>query len=82
MQADTLKQIPVIPTAAIQRGTNGTFVFVIGTGDKAALRNVKTGPVAGDNTAILDGGVKPGEQVVTDGADKLDNGSLVRVVSH
>jgi membrane fusion protein, multidrug efflux system len=82
MQADTLKQIPVIPTAAIQRGTNGTFVFVIGTGDKAALRNVKTGPIAGDNTAILDGGVKPGDQVVTDGADKLDNGSLVRVVSH
>ena len=82
MQADTLDQIPVIPTAAIQHGTNGDFIFVVGAGNKAALRNVKAGPVSGDDTAILDGGVKPNEQVVTDGADKIDNGSLVRVVSH
>ncbi|WCM21688.1 efflux RND transporter periplasmic adaptor subunit [Paraburkholderia bryophila] len=81
MQADTLKQIPVIPTAAIQHGTNGDFVFVVGAGNKVALLNVKAGPVSGDNTAILDGGVKAGEQVVTDGADKLDNGSAVRVVA-
>jgi multidrug efflux system membrane fusion protein len=81
MQADTLNQIPVIPTAAIQHGTNGDFVFVVGTGGKVALRNVKAGPVSGDNTAILDGGVKAGERVVTDGADKLDNGSMVRVVA-
>ncbi|WGS48083.1 efflux RND transporter periplasmic adaptor subunit [Paraburkholderia sp. D15] len=81
MQADTLNQIPVIPTAAIQHGTNGDFVFVVGAGNKVALRNVKSGPVSGDNTAILDGGVKAGERVVTDGADKLDNGSTVRVVA-
>jgi membrane fusion protein, multidrug efflux system len=82
MQADTLNQIPVIPTSAIQHGSNGDFIFVVGTGNKVTLRNVKAGPVSGDNTAILDGGVKTGEEVVTDGADKLDNGSLVRVVSH
>ena len=81
MQADTLKQVPVVPTAAIQRGSNGDFVFVVGPGNKAALRNVKSGPASGDNTAILDGGVKVGERIVTDGADKLDNGSLVRVMS-
>jgi multidrug efflux system membrane fusion protein len=81
MQADTLDQVPVIPTSAIQHGTNGDFVFVVGAGNKAALRNVKTGPVSGDDTAILDSGVKPGERVVTDGADKLDNGTAVRVVA-
>ncbi|RDU96645.1 efflux RND transporter periplasmic adaptor subunit [Trinickia dinghuensis] len=81
MQADTLNQVPVIPTAAIQHGTNGDFIFVVGAGNKAVLRNVKAGPVTGDDTAILDGGVKAGERVVTDGADKLDNGTLVRVVS-
>jgi len=81
MQADTLDQVPVIPTVAIQHGTNGDFIFVVGAGNKAVLRNVKAGPVSGDDTAILDGGVKAGERVVTDGADKLDNGSLVRVVS-
>jgi membrane fusion protein, multidrug efflux system len=82
MQADTLDQVPVIPTAAIQHGTNGDFVFVVGAGNKAVLRNVKAGPVSGDDTAILDAGVKPGENVVTDGSDKLDNGSAIRVVSH
>ena len=51
-------------------------------GDKAVLRNVKTGPVSGDDTAIVNGGVKPGERVITDGADKVDNGSPLRVVSH
>jgi multidrug efflux system membrane fusion protein len=82
MQADTLDQVPVIPTSAIQHGTNGDFVFVVGAGDKAVLRNVKTGPVSGDDTAIVNGGVKPGERVITDGADKVDNGSPLRVVSH
>jgi multidrug efflux system membrane fusion protein len=82
MRADTLNQIPVVPTAAIQHGTNGDFVFVVGAGNKAVLRNVKAGPVSGDNTAILDGGAKPGERVVTDGADKLDNGSPLRIAAH
>jgi multidrug efflux system membrane fusion protein len=81
MQADTMNQIVVIPTSAIQNGANGDFVFVVGANSKVTLRNVKAGPVKGDDTAILDGGVKPGEKVVTDGADKLDNGSLVRAVS-
>jgi multidrug efflux system membrane fusion protein len=82
MQADTLDQVPVIPTSAIQHGTNGDFVFVVGAGNKAVLRNVKTGPVSGDDTAIVNAGVKPGERVITDGADKVDNGSPLRVVSH
>jgi len=82
MQADTLSQVTVVPTAAIQHGANGDFVLVIGANNNVALRNVKSGPVYKDDTAILDNGVKVGEQVVTDGADKLDNGSLVKVVAH
>jgi multidrug efflux system membrane fusion protein len=80
MQADTLTHIPVVPTAAIQHGSSGDFVFLIGADNKVALRNVKAGPTLENDTAILDGGVKVGELVVTDGGDKLDNGSLVRVV--
>jgi multidrug efflux system membrane fusion protein len=79
MQADSLSQVPVVPTAAIQHGSSGDFVFVIGPGEKAALRNVRPGPTLGDDTAILDGGMKAGERVVTDGADRLENGALVRV---
>jgi membrane fusion protein, multidrug efflux system len=82
MQANTLSQVAVVPTAAIQHGTNGDFVFVVGAGNKVTLRNVKSGPAYQDDTAILDDGIKVGEQVVTDGADKLDNGSRVKVVAH
>ncbi|MGF6612647.1 multidrug efflux system membrane fusion protein [Paraburkholderia sp. WSM4175] len=82
MQVDTLHRIPVVPTTAIQHGANGDFVFVIGGAGAVALRNVKTGPVKGDDTAILDGGVKAGERVATDGADRLDTGSIVKVVAH
>ncbi|WP_258879205.1 efflux RND transporter periplasmic adaptor subunit [Paraburkholderia sp. BL6669N2] len=82
MQVDTLRRIPVVPTTAIQHGANGNFVFVIGGAGAVVLRNVKTGPVKGDDTAILDGGVKAGERVATDGADRLDTGSLVKVVAH
>jgi len=82
MQADTLNQVPVVPTAAIQHGSNGDFVFVVGANNKVTLRNVKSGPSYKDDTTILDNGIKPGEQVVTDGADKLDTGSLVKVVAH
>jgi membrane fusion protein, multidrug efflux system len=82
LQDDTLHQVPVVPTSAIQHGSNGDFLFMVATGGKkVALRNVKSGPVSGDDTAILDNGVKPGEQVVTDGSDKLDNGSSVKVVA-
>jgi membrane fusion protein, multidrug efflux system len=82
LQDDTLHQVPVVPTAAIQHGSNGDFLFMVAAGGKkVALRNVKSGPVLGDDTTILDNGVKPGEQVVTDGSDKLDNGSSVKVVT-
>ncbi|WEL79338.1 hypothetical protein P0D92_15805 [Pseudomonas sp. CBSPAW29] len=55
-------------------------MFVV-NGDKASLRTIKTGPSMGDVSAVLENGVKPGEQVITEGADKLDDGSAVKVVA-
>ncbi|MBK5530817.1 efflux RND transporter periplasmic adaptor subunit [Pseudomonas sp. TH06] len=82
LKADTLKQIGVVPTRAIQHGSKGDFVFVVvDPGSKVSLRNIKTGPATGDVTAVLDNGVKQGEKVVTEGADKLDDGSAVKVVT-
>lgn len=82
LKADTLAQITVVPTRAIQHGSKGDFVFVVvDPGNKVSLRNVKTGPATGDVSAILDNGVKQGERVVTEGADKLDDGSAVKVVA-
>ena len=80
LKADTLSQIAVVPTRAIQHGSKGDFVFVV-NGNKASLRTIKTGPSTGDVSAVLDNGVKAGEQVITEGADKLDDGSSVKVVA-
>lgn len=80
LRSETLSQTPVVPTLAIQHGSKGDFVFVV-AGDKASLRTIKVGPTMGDATAILDNGVKTGEQVITEGADKLDDGSPVKVVA-
>lgn len=80
LKADTLAQVPVVPTRAIQHGSQGDFVFVV-AGSKASLRHIKAGPASGDVTAILDSGLKAGEQVITEGADKLDDGSAVKVVA-
>ncbi|WP_219268136.1 efflux RND transporter periplasmic adaptor subunit [Pseudomonas sp. Xaverov 259] len=80
LKADTLSQITVVPTRAIQHGSKGDFVFVV-NGNKASLRTIKTGPSTGDVSAVLDNGVKAGEQVITEGADKLDDGSSVKVVA-
>ncbi|WAH60465.1 efflux RND transporter periplasmic adaptor subunit [Pseudomonas silvicola] len=80
LQADLLRQVAVVPTQAIQHGSQGDFVFVV-NGTKVALRVIRLGPAMGDVTAVLDQGVKPGEQVVTEGADKLDNGSTVKVAT-
>ena len=66
------------PNAAIQRGAPGTYVYVIGADNKVAVRPVKIGPVDGGFTAITDG-LKPGERVVIDGADRLRDGQAVIV---
>lgn len=70
---DTLRDTEVLPTSAIQRGAPGTFVYVVGDDRKVSVRKVVLGPVDGERVAIKSG-VKTGERVVTDGADKLRDG--------
>ncbi len=77
--ARTIDSAVVVPTTAVGVGAPGTYVYVIGAGDKVALRPVKTGVVYGGLTQIVSG-VKPGERVVTDGLDRLRDGRDVRVV--
>ena len=63
LQLDRLKDVLVLPTAAVQRGAPGTFVYVV-TDGTVALRKVQVLTTDGDNTAVQ-GEVKPGDQVVT-----------------
>jgi len=73
---DTLKQVVVVPSAAIQRTTRGPAVFVVGADGKVAMRIVEV-PQQSDNRAVIAKGVSAGEQVVVDGVDKLQEGSKV-----
>jgi multidrug efflux system membrane fusion protein len=75
--ANVLQNATVIPTAAVQRGAPGTFVYVAKPDDTVAVQTVKLGPADGTNVAITSG-LTPGEKVVIDGADKLrDNAKIV-----
>lgn len=74
---ETRKDAVLIPAAAVQRGAgNSTFVYVIGAENKVSVRQVKPGPADGEWVSIGEG-LKPGEQVVADGADKLKEGAKV-----
>ena len=75
---DTLHHQTVVPVAAIQRGSSGSYVFVVTPGKTVLQRNVKTGVQDGDKIQILDG-IKPGDTVVVDGADRLRDGADVEV---
>ena len=79
MRVDTLRDVVIVPGAAIQRGTQGTFVYVVGEDNKVALRVVKLGVTEGERVSVVQG-LQPGERVVIDGADKLRDGSPVEVI--
>lgn len=79
MLLDVKHDATVIPSAAIQRGSAGLFVYVVKQDNTVTVRKVKTGPAQGDVTAIEDG-VATGETVVVDGIDKLREGAKVEPV--
>jgi multidrug efflux system membrane fusion protein len=80
MLVDVKRGATVIPTAAVQRGTQGTFVYVAKADNTASVRPIKLGPTQGEGVAV-DSGLTPGEQVVVDGTDKLREGAKIAVVT-
>ncbi len=69
--------VTLIPNAAIQRNSNNTFVWVVGSDDVVHMRNVTTGTAGPAETEITQG-LNPGELVVTDGVDRLREGEKVQ----
>ncbi len=68
----------LVPTAAIQRTAQQSFVYLIKPDQTVTARQVKLGPAEGDHTAI-DEGLSPGDLVVVEGAERLREGSKVAV---
>jgi len=72
----TLHNATLVPQSGVQRGAPGTYVYVIGPQQTVSVRKITLGP--GDaNNIVVTQGLKPGEQVVIDGADKLKDGAKV-----
>jgi membrane fusion protein, multidrug efflux system len=75
---ETLRQVVTVPTAAVQRGPNGTFVYVVDAESKVAVRPVAVAQ-QDDARAVISDGLKAQEQVVTTGFTRLSSGTRVRV---
>jgi multidrug efflux system membrane fusion protein len=73
---ETQKKSTVLPTAAILRGPQGTFVYLVKPDKTVEARTVTIALTQGNTTAIASG-LKPGDTVVTDGQDKLQTGSKI-----
>ena len=73
---ETRKDSTVVPTAAILRGPQGTFVYSVNPDKTVQDRPVTIALTQGDTTVITSG-LNPGEIVVTDGQDKLQRGSRI-----
>ncbi len=72
----TKKSAIVIPSAAIQKGSQGDFVYVVKSDSTADVRPIQEDFIEG-NIAVITQGLAPGEQVVIDGQDKLQAGAKV-----
>jgi multidrug efflux system membrane fusion protein len=80
MLVDTKVGATVIPAAAVQRGTPGTFAYVVDPDTKmVSVRKLKLGPAQGETVSVEEG-IQPGTLVVVDGADKLREGAVVEMV--
>ncbi|KVE92052.1 MdtA/MuxA family multidrug efflux RND transporter periplasmic adaptor subunit [Burkholderia vietnamiensis] len=75
---DVIRNATIVPTSAVLTGSIGQFVYVVKPDNTVTVRKVKTGPVDGERTSIVSG-VAVGERVVTDGSDRLREGSKISI---
>jgi multidrug efflux system membrane fusion protein len=75
---ETRKNSTVVPTAAILRGPQGTFVYAV-NGDKTVEDRAVTVALTQGDTTVITSGLNPGDMVVTDGQDKLQRGSSINI---
>jgi multidrug efflux system membrane fusion protein len=80
MRVRTMEKAVVIPSAAVQFGSRGTYVYVIDEKKKAVVRDIVLGPVEASQQAVLKG-LSAGDAVVLEGLDRLREGRGVVIVN-
>ncbi|WP_333874029.1 MdtA/MuxA family multidrug efflux RND transporter periplasmic adaptor subunit [Methylobacter sp.] len=78
MQLDTLPDVTLVSSAAIQHDTQGAFVYVVNPDKTVQLRRITLGPTDGDKVAVLSN-LAANETVVVEGIDRLHEGSQVDI---
>lgn len=73
---DVLCNTVIVPTTAVRHGSQGDYVFTLETGNKVKMTMVTTGPGTGETIAVSKG-LQGGETVITEGGDRLSDGSQV-----
>ncbi len=79
LQVDNIADTLAVPSAALLRGAQGSYVYAVNADSTVSVRRVRAGASDGDWVSIQ-GELKPGDMVVTDGADRLREGAPVQVV--
>jgi membrane fusion protein, multidrug efflux system len=81
VELDIRRDVLALPVRAVQQGPDGPFVFVVGPNRSVEKRPIKVGPLS-KTTAIVDAGLQSGEMVVTDGQYRIQNGTIVEVLTN
>jgi len=75
---DQHKDVAIAPTAAVQRGVPGTFVYLVNADSTVSVRKITLGVTNGERVEIV-AGLNPGDHIVVDGADKLRDGAKINL---
>jgi multidrug efflux system membrane fusion protein len=76
LELRTIKDAVVVPVTALRHGSSGDYVYVLKDGQTASLRPVKRGIATVDKVQV-ESGLEAGEQVITEGADRIKDGARV-----
>ncbi len=80
LQVNTLTDALSVPSTAVQRAAQGTFVYVVKADSSVSIRRIRLGTTEGDWVSVQ-GDLEAGDKVVTDGADRLRDGAKVEVIT-
>jgi multidrug efflux system membrane fusion protein len=80
LQLDVLSDVIAVPQAAVLRGAQGFYVYVVNADNTVATRVVKPGPVD-EGWMAVEGALKPDDKVVVDGTDRLREGAKVELIA-
>jgi multidrug efflux system membrane fusion protein len=79
LRVRTIRDALVVPSAAIQFGSRGTYVYIVNAQNQASVRDVVLGPAGGDSQSIVKG-IDAGDKVILEGLDRLREGRPVMLV--